>query len=77
MKRNHRIKLIIYALVLSLNLSLAMGQYTVGQTITQSTRDKVVQFCANGSGSSSLGDLLVPAQGEPRRVVWLNFFASH
>lgn len=63
-------------LVVSLNMSFALGQYSVGQTITQATRDKVVQFCANGSGSSSLGDLLNPAQGEPTRVVWLNFFES-
>ena len=69
---------LIIALVLSINLfaSLALGQYTVGQTISQSTRDKVVSFCANDNGSNSLGNLLVPKQGEATRVVWLNFFES-
>jgi len=76
MKNSKRMKSITFALVFGLNLTLALGQYTVGQTISQSTRDKTVLMCANGSGSSTLGSLLNPAQGEPTRVVWLNFFES-
>ncbi|MCF7826172.1 MAG: hypothetical protein K9M55_05800 [Candidatus Marinimicrobia bacterium] len=68
----------ISTLILSLTLltSMAFGQYTVGQTIDQSTRDKIVSFCANDAGNISLGDLLVPEQGSSNRVLWLNFFES-
>jgi len=76
MKNRKRIKLVTFVLVFGLNLTMALGQYSVGQTISQSTRDKTVLMCANGSGSSTLGNLLSPAQGEPTRVVWLNFFES-
>jgi len=66
------------ALILSLTLfsSMAFGQYTMGQTIDQSTRDKVVSFCANDAGNTSLENLLVPEQGALNRVLWLNFFES-
>ena len=78
MKNRKSAGLLIIALVLSINLfaSMALGQYTVGQTISQSTSDKVVSFCANDAGNVSLGSLLEPEQGVPTRVVWLNFFAS-
>ncbi len=78
MTNNKRTRSFLIALVISINLftSLAMGQYSVGQTISQSTRDKLVSFCANDNGSTSLGNLLIPGQGEATRVVWLNFFES-
>ncbi|MBC8375797.1 MAG: hypothetical protein H8E26_07100 [FCB group bacterium] len=68
----------IIAIVLSIFISgtMAYGQYSVGQTISQATRDKVVSFCANDAGNISLGSLLVPEQGDANRVVWLNFFES-
>ena len=52
------------------------GQYTVGETLSQQTRDRTVYFCANAVGSETIGDLLVPDTGEPTRVLWINFFAS-
>mgnify|MGYP006919317716 CR=1 FL=1 len=69
---------LIIALVLSIHLltSAAFAQYSVGQTISQATRDKVVSYCANDAGNVSLGDLLPPEPGVDARVVWLNFFAS-
>ena len=65
-------------LVLSIYLlgTEAYGQYSVGQTISQATRDRVVSFCANDAGDVTLGSLLEPDQGMDTRVVWLNFFAS-
>jgi len=71
-------RLSVLAVVLSIYLftSMALGQYNVGETISQTTRDKVVSFCSNGSGSSTLGALLEPEQGVATRVVWLNFFES-
>lgn len=76
MKRNKRIRILMITLVLGLNLSLVLGQYSVGQSISQDTRGKAVSFCANENGTTTLGNLLEPATGEPTRVVWLNFFAS-
>ena len=66
------------ALVLSIYLlgTEAYGQYSVGQTISQATRDRVVSFCASDAGDVTLGSLLEPDQGMDTRVVWLNFFAS-
>ncbi len=71
-------KFSILALVFSIHFlgSVAIGQYSVGQTISQTTRDKVVSFCANDAGNVTLGSLLEPDQGTDTRVVWLNFFAS-
>ena len=68
----------IFALILSIHLlaSMAFGQYSVGQSMSQTTRDKVVSYCANDAGNVTLGSLLEPEQGVPTRVVWLNFFAS-
>jgi hypothetical protein len=68
----------IIALVLSLGVltTTAFAQYSVGETISQDTRDKIVSFCANDAGSVTLGDLLIPEQGLGTRVVWLNFFES-
>ncbi|MBT3227996.1 MAG: hypothetical protein HOD43_07580 [Candidatus Marinimicrobia bacterium] len=78
MKNKNRTRTLTIALVLNINLfaSMALGQYSVGQTISQTTRDKVVSICANGSGNSTLGTLLEPEQGLATRVVWLNFFES-
>ncbi|NQT61934.1 MAG: hypothetical protein HQ556_03150 [Candidatus Marinimicrobia bacterium] len=71
-------RLSILAMVLSIFMlgTMAYGQYSVGQTISQTTRDKVVSFCANDAGNVTLGSLLVPEQGDANRVVWLNFFES-
>ncbi|MBT4034414.1 MAG: hypothetical protein HOB84_06405 [Candidatus Marinimicrobia bacterium] len=71
-------RLTAIAMVLNIFMlgSVAFGQYSVGQTITQATRDKVVSFCANDAGNVTLGSLLVPEQGGATRVVWLNFFES-
>ncbi len=79
MKNLEGTRILFIALVMSLNLlgSTALGQYSVGQSISQSTRDKIVSFCANDNGSVSLGSLLEPGQGEFTRVLWLNFFESH
>ncbi len=57
--------------------SPAFGQYNVGETISQTTRDRQLNFCANGAGRSSLGDMLNPEAGEPTRVLFINFFASY
>lgn len=54
-----------------------LSQYTVGQSLSQSSRDREVSFCANEAGTESIADLLLPAPGEPTRVLWLNFFASY
>jgi len=75
MKQKH-IRVLMITLILGLNLSLAWGQYSVGQSISETTRGKTVSYCANEMGATTLGDLLQPAVGEPTRVVWLNFFAS-
>ncbi len=78
MKRQKRTGHLMIALSLSIYMltSAVFAQYSVGQTISQDTRDKVVSYCANDAGNISLGDLLVPESGEPTRVVWLNFFES-
>jgi hypothetical protein len=56
--------------------SVSYAQYTVGETISQDSRDRVVSFCANGVGTQTVGQLLSPGQGESARVLWLNFFES-
>ncbi|NQV43074.1 MAG: hypothetical protein HQ506_12040 [Candidatus Marinimicrobia bacterium] len=78
MQREKRTGHLIIALTLSIYVltASAFAQYSVGQTISQTTRDKVVSYCANDAGNISLGDLLVPESGEATRVVWLNFFES-
>jgi len=63
-------------LALSLVSSMAFGQYSVGESISQQTKDRTVIFCANELGNETIGELLTPASGEPTRVLWLNFFAS-
>ena len=73
-KLNQYIKMTSLGLVLFASSSSA--QYSVGQTISQVTRDKVVSYCANGDEDITLGNLLVPGVGEPTRVVFLNFFES-
>ncbi|NQV49934.1 MAG: hypothetical protein HQ507_05535 [Candidatus Marinimicrobia bacterium] len=78
MNIKNRSKFLIVSLALSLNLfiSVAFGQYTVGQSISQESRDRLVNFCANGAGTQTVGQLLSPGQGEAVRVLWLNFFES-
>ncbi len=62
--------------VITLMSATVSGQYVVGEAISQATKDRVVTYCANGVGSETIGELLVPTSGEPTRVLWLNFFAS-
>ena len=78
MNIKNRSKFLIVSLALSLNLfiSVAFGQYTVGQSISQESRDRLVNFCANSAGTQTIGQLLSPGQGETVRVLWLNFFES-
>jgi hypothetical protein len=78
MKKSGRSRHLVIALVISLHMfaSAAFAQYSVGQTIAQVTRDRVVTFCANDAGNISLGELLAPEPGVATRVVWLNFFES-
>ncbi len=78
MKKNvgKRGLIISLAMMIYLFSSVTYGQYTVGQTISQATRDKIVSLCANSSGNVSLGSLLEPEQGMSNRVLWLNFFES-
>ncbi len=78
MKKSNRSRQVVIALILSIYMltSAAIAQYSVGQTISQTTRDKIVSYCANDAGDVSLGNLLVPEPGNATRVVWLNFFAS-
>ena len=64
------------AIAVSLLSSFAFGQYTVGESISQQTRDRTLTYCANAVGSETIGELLVPGDGEPTRVLWLSFFAS-
>ncbi len=68
----------VVMLTLSLNLlsTQALGQYAVGESISQQTRDRVLEYCSNGTGSETLGNLLIPGEDEPTRVLWLSFFAS-
>lgn len=73
-KLNQYIKMTSLGLVLFASSSFA--QYSVGETISQATRDKVVSYCANDVGNMTLGNLLVPETGVATRVVWLNFFES-
>ena len=78
MKKPSRSRHLIFALLFSITMltSTALAQYSVGQTISQTTRDKVVSYCANDAGDISLGNLLIPEAGVATRVVWLNFFES-
>ena len=50
--------------------------YNVGDQISQTTRDRVIQYCANNSLNMPLGQLLLAGEGEPTRVLLINFFAS-
>ena len=67
---------LLAGLCLFLIADQGFAQYTVGESLDQQTRDKIVNYCSNESGSEALGSLLVPAQDESTRVVWLSFFAS-
>lgn len=67
----------ILAASLFLITTTAFGQYyAVGENISQETRDYQLQYCANETNPSTLGDLLVPDDGEPIRVLFINLFAS-
>jgi len=67
----------VVLLAMTLVTTPARGQYyDVGATLSQQTLAKTVTYCANGSGSETLGNLLVPGAGESTRVLWLSFFAS-
>lgn len=76
MNKNNGLKHLLLMFIISMNISITYGQYNVGETINQATRDKVVSVCTNGSGNTTLGELLTPANGQAVRVVWLNFFES-
>jgi len=54
----------------------AFGQYGVGEILSEQTRGRTIQFCANETGTETIGNLLIPAIGESARVLWLSFFAS-
>lgn len=66
----------VVIMLLILSSTAAYGQYIVGETISQTTRERAVAYCAGEPGNETLGNLLIPAEGEPTRVLWLNFFAS-
>jgi len=76
MRLNINLKPQLLVLIIGMSISNIYGQYNVGETISQATRDKVVSFCTNGSGNITVGELLTPADGQAARVVWLNFFES-
>ncbi len=79
MNQEKKIKHLFIPFILGLLLisTSAFGQYSVGQSISQASRNHVVDFCANEGGTETIGELLTPAAGEPNRVLWLNFFASY
>ncbi|NQV14833.1 hypothetical protein HQ531_05185 [bacterium] len=70
------IKPVLWIAALLIAKSTVFGQYEVGETINQETRERTVFYCANAEGSEPLGDLLNPAEGELNRVLWINFFGS-
>jgi len=78
MKIQNRLKTLTFSIVLSFSFftTASYGQYTVGQSLSQESLDRIVNFCANGAGSQTVGQLLSPGQGETTRVLWLNFFES-
>ncbi len=67
---------IFLSLILTMPLTSVYGYYGVGDTIDQQTRNRTVIYCANGSGTETVGSLLNPGAGEPTRVLWFSFFAS-
>lgn len=50
--------------------------YQVGESLTQATLDRVVDYCANGGADEAFSELLVPQQGQATRVLLVNFFSS-
>lgn len=54
----------------------ANAYYQVGDPLTQETLDRVVTYCANASQDEALSQLLIPANGQPTRVLLINFFSS-
>jgi len=54
----------------------AEAYYQVGESLSQETLDKVVSYCANGGQDEALSQLLIPGDGQPTRVLLINFFAS-
>ncbi len=69
-----------FSLLLNLSLFLSgvavYGEYSVGESLSQTTRSRSVIFCANEGGSQTIDELLVPDDGQSNRVLWLNFFES-
>lgn len=76
MKKIKRIFVVVAILGLFMFNSSLWAQYTVGESLNESSLAALVSYCANGSGSETIAELLTPAAGEPTRVLWLNFFES-
>ena len=57
-------------------VSLNAQTYGVGETLRQETLDAILPICANGSGSTSLRDILDQSNDPPVRAVLINFFSS-
>jgi hypothetical protein len=67
-----RVKSLIGVSLLVILSTSLYGQYMVGDTVSTEHMNISLSYCANETGTTSLGDLLTP----PVRALWINFFAS-
>lgn len=71
--KNSTLTILVSLMLLSNQLQ---AYYNVGDEISQETRERVVEYCANAGENTSFSELLMPGPGETTRVLLLNFFAS-